>query len=87
MSCGEQFIDKIEKPVLIILQKHLDTWKRKHPNTIFLGMNPQFQDINQFILYWYKNPISAKKLSTIPGLVQGNMAYILKVLNHYSYLA
>lgn len=86
MTTGEQFISKIDKPVLIMLQKHLNCWIRKYPNTI-LRMNPQFQDINQFILYWYENRISVKKLSTIPGSLQGNMVYILQVLNHHSHLA
>jgi hypothetical protein len=86
MTTGEQFIDKINKRVLQILQKHFDSWSRKQLATGF-RLNPHFQDINQFILYWHENRISVKKLSTIPGSLQGNMVYILQVLNHHSHLS
>ena len=83
MTTGEQILTKISDRVLQILQKHLDTWVRKQLAPEF-RLNPQFQDINQFILYWHENRISVKKLMTIPGSVQGNMAYILQVLRHFT---
>ena len=83
MTTGEQILTKISDRVLQILQKHLDTWTRKQLAPGF-RLNPQFQDINKFILYWHENKTSAQKLMTIPGSVQGNMAYILQVLRYFT---
>jgi len=79
---GEQFYEMIDSKVLGILQKHLDTWRNKQISSTFKE-HPSFQDIDKFIIYWYRNRKVVENLKSVPGFCQGNMAYILKVINHY----
>jgi len=80
---GEQFYESFDSKVVGILQKYLDTWRRKQISTA-LKEHPAFQDIDKFIIYWHRNRRVVNNLKSVPGFCQGNMAYILQVINYYN---
>ena len=80
MPC--QPLPKMSQKTLDILQKNLNIWRsRQHLQTT--QNNPVFIEIEAFIDYWITNRPVVERLKNQPGSGQGNMAYILNVINHY----
>ena len=82
----QAILTKMTPQTTRILQTNLDTWRRLQYQDYYRN-HPEFMEITRFITHWSNNKTEVEKLMTIPSSVQGNMAYILQVIKHHTYIS